>query len=73
MIENKVLGKLLPSHESIQIILNKVRDKYQIPEISPSDERMEVFATTVKDWSQGRHISQRIQQLIWQLKCALTF
>ena len=41
MIENKVLGKLLPSHESIQIILNKVRDKYQIPEISPSDDGME--------------------------------
>jgi len=41
MIENKILGKLLPSHESIQSILKEIRDKYQIPEISPSDDGME--------------------------------
>ena len=43
MIENKILGKLLPSHEIIQSILGGIRDKYQIPEISPSDEGMKVL------------------------------
>ncbi len=43
MIENKVLGKLLPSHENIQAILREIRDKYQIPEISPSDDGMEIL------------------------------
>jgi len=43
MIENQVLGKLLPSHESIQSILKEIRYKYQIPEISPTDEGMEII------------------------------
>ena len=43
MIENKILGKLLPSHETIHSILKDVRGKYQIPEISPSDDGMEIL------------------------------
>jgi len=41
MIENQVFGKLLPTNESIMLILEEIRKKYQIPEISPSDDGME--------------------------------
>src|ERR1700716_4741868 len=33
----------------------------------------EVFATTVKRWSQGKNINQKITPLIWQLPWALSF
>ena len=33
----------------------------------------EVFATTVKRWSQGKNINQKIALLIWQLPWALSF
>src|SRR5438309_10514685 len=33
----------------------------------------EVFATTVKRWSQGKNINQKITLLIWQLPWALNF
>jgi NOL1/NOP2/fmu family ribosome biogenesis protein len=33
----------------------------------------EVFATTVKRWSQGENINQRITLLIWRLPWALSF
>src|ERR1700730_4512671 len=33
----------------------------------------EVFATTVKRWSQGKNINQKITLLIWQLPWALSF
>jgi len=33
----------------------------------------EVFATTVKRWSQGKSINQKITPLIWQLPWALSF
>ena len=43
MIENQVFGKLLPTNESIMLILEEIRKKYQIPEISPSDDGMEIL------------------------------
>ena len=43
MIENQVFGKLLPTNESILLILEEIRKKYQIPEISPSDDGMEIL------------------------------
>ena len=33
----------------------------------------EVFATTVKRWSQGKNINQKVTLLIWQLPWVLTF
>jgi hypothetical protein len=33
----------------------------------------EVFATTVKRWSQGKNINHKITLLIWQLPWALSF
>ena len=33
----------------------------------------EVFATTVKRWSQGKNINQKITLLIWRLPWALSF
>src|SRR5258706_11711416 len=33
----------------------------------------EVFATTVKRWSLGKNINQKITLLIWQLPWALSF
>ncbi len=33
----------------------------------------EVFATTVKRWSQGKNTSRKITLLIWQLPWALSF
>src|SRR6266436_10446094 len=33
----------------------------------------EVFATTVKRWTQGKNINQKIMLLIWQLPWALSF
>jgi len=41
MLINQALGKLLPTNESIMHILEDIRKKYQIPEISPSDDGME--------------------------------
>jgi len=43
MIENQFFGKLLPANESIMLILEEIRKKYQIPEISPSDDGMEIL------------------------------
>lgn len=38
MNENKLLSSLLPSHPDFQLILQNIREKYNIPEISPDDE-----------------------------------
>jgi hypothetical protein len=43
MKEAKIFGSLLPAHEHIMPILGEVRDKYQIPEISPTDNEMKIF------------------------------
>lgn len=43
MKENQFFGKLLPTNESIFLILEEIRNKYQIPEISPSDDGMEIL------------------------------
>jgi hypothetical protein len=36
-------GKLLPSHPLILPILEDIRVKYQIPEISPTDDSLEYY------------------------------
>lgn len=41
MQETKVLGALLPSHPDLQPIIQELRDKYQLPEISPGDDPIE--------------------------------
>jgi hypothetical protein len=33
----------------------------------------EVFVTTVKGWSQGKNINQKITLLIWQMPWGLSF
>lgn len=41
--------------------------------LAESPKAAEVFATTVKRWSQGKNINQKITLLIWQLAWALSF
>jgi len=43
MKETQLFGKLLPSHPDILPILEEIREKYQIPEISPYDDSLRVF------------------------------
>jgi hypothetical protein len=43
MEETKILGKLLPSHPDILPILKEIREKYKIPEISPTDDSLKVL------------------------------
>jgi hypothetical protein len=43
MLEPQFYGKLLPSHPDIMPILLDVRKKYQIPEISPSDNGFKIL------------------------------
>jgi hypothetical protein len=38
MKETKLLGSLLPSHPDAIPIIEKIREKYQLPEISPDDD-----------------------------------
>ena len=40
MKEAQLLGKLLPTHPDILPIMREIRDKYQIPEISPHDDSL---------------------------------
>src|SRR5512138_1195448 len=40
MLEADFYGKLLPTHPDIMAILRDVRDEYDIPEISPQDDRL---------------------------------
>lgn len=42
MKEAHLLGKLLPSHPDILPILEEIREKYQIPEISPTDNSLKI-------------------------------
>jgi hypothetical protein len=43
MNETQLLGKLLPSHPDILPILEEIRKKYQIPEISPMDDSLKIL------------------------------
>lgn len=43
MEEAKLLGKLLPTHPDILPILLEIKEKYQIPEISPTDNSIKVL------------------------------
>jgi hypothetical protein len=43
IIETKIIGSLLPAHEDIMPILKEIREKYQIPEISPTDNEMKIL------------------------------
>lgn len=40
MREDKLFGKLLPSHPDLLPILQRIREKYNIPEIAPGDETL---------------------------------
>jgi hypothetical protein len=40
MKESQLLGKLLPSFPDILPILEEIRKKYRIPEISPTDDSL---------------------------------
>jgi hypothetical protein len=39
----KVIGSLLPAHEEIMPTLKEIREKHQIPEISPTDNKMKIL------------------------------
>jgi hypothetical protein len=43
MKETQLLGKLLPSHPDILPVLVEIREKYQIPEISPTDNSLKIL------------------------------
>jgi hypothetical protein len=38
MKESELLGRLLPGHPDIIPIIEKIREKYQIPPINPEDD-----------------------------------
>jgi len=38
MKETELVGKLLPGHPDIFLIINTIREKYQIPEVRPEDD-----------------------------------
>ena len=53
---------------------DKERGEYIFYDCSPeSPKAAEVFATTVKRWSRGKNINQKITRLIWPLPLALSF
>ena len=53
---------------------DKKTDEYIFYDCSPKVRNsVEVFAMTVKRWSQGRNINQRTTLLIWQLPWASSF
>ena len=41
MKETELLGTLMPPHPDILPIIENIREKYQIPEVSPEDEKSE--------------------------------
>ncbi|MBT3187900.1 MAG: hypothetical protein HN736_09070 [Anaerolineae bacterium] len=43
MLINQTLGKLTPAHPDILPILEEIREKYQIPEISSTDNEMQIL------------------------------
>ena len=42
MKETGFLSALLPSHPDILTIINEIRNKYKIPEISPDDSQVNI-------------------------------
>jgi hypothetical protein len=43
MLEPDFHGKLLPTHSDIMAILRNVRDTYDIPEIGPQDDALQIL------------------------------
>lgn len=43
MKETELFGKLLPTHSDFLPILEDVREKYKIPEISPTDNSLKIL------------------------------
>jgi hypothetical protein len=43
MLINQALGKLTPAHPDVLPILEEIRERYQIPEISPLDNSLQVL------------------------------
>ena len=41
--EAQLFGKLLPTHPEILPILEEIREKYQLPEISPQDDSLKIL------------------------------
>src|SRR5450756_1371891 len=56
MNENKLPGSLLPGHPGFQLILQNIGDKYNLPEISPEDDKITEFLLVDKqiDWDSIR-------------------
>jgi len=65
MQETELISSLLPSHPDILPILQNIRDKYKIPEISPEDDGITeiLLADGQIDWDAVR---QEIE-----LKCTI--
>jgi len=42
MKESKLLGTLLPSHPDLIPIIQAIREKYNLPEISPDDDPIQM-------------------------------
>jgi hypothetical protein len=66
MKEAKLIGSLLLSHEQFLPILNKIRDKYDIPEISPEDDGITEILLVDEDidWDEvHQEIKEKINNL----------
>jgi len=42
MKESKFIGTLLPSHPDLTPIIQAIREKYNLPEISPNDDPIQM-------------------------------
>ena len=63
MLESKLLGTLLPSHPDLFPILERIREKYLIPEIPPDDDELiEILSANEIDWQAVRkEIEQEVR------------
>jgi hypothetical protein len=52
MNEIKLLSSLMPGHPDIQRILHNIRERYNIPEISPDDDPItEIYLESRWKWN----------------------
>lgn len=65
MKESELLGKLMPGHPDILPIIQKIREKYQIPEVRPEDDIDEILLTRDDiDWEAVRQdIETQVQSV----------
>lgn len=60
MLESELLGTLLPTHPDLFPIVEKIREKYLIPEVSPDhDELTEILLANDIDWQAVRRDIER--------------